>query len=91
MNVDLNYRDDKIYIYYEGDQKSFTLQPGETYPLPDLVVYIDADAYYFESQYDIFMRLYLTEMERVVVTYGDEEIIISGNDILDYLEIRSMQ
>ena len=91
MNVDLNYRDDKIYIYYEGDQKSFTLQPGETYPLPDFVVYLDADAYYFESQYDLFMHLYLTEMERVVVTYGDEEIIISGNDILDYLEIRSMQ
>ena len=91
MNVNITYRKDKTYIYYEGNQLSFTIQPGESYQLPDFVVYIDEDAYYYNSQYDVFMGFYLAEMESVVVTYGDTELNISGKNILDYLETRIIQ
>ena len=88
MTVNIRYRKDKIYTYFEGDQQTFTIQPGESFQMPDLVIYEEEGSYYYISPADVCWDMYLQEMEQVNVSCGDEVRNISGKDIKDYLTTR---
>ena len=88
MTVNIRYRKDKIYTYFEGDQQTFTIQPGESFQMPDIVIYEEEGSYYYISPADVCWDMYLQEMEQVNVSCGDEVRNISGKDIKDYLTTR---
>ena len=88
MEVSLKYRKHKIYTYHDGDL-SCIIQPGESYQMPDFVVYCLKGASYFESPWSSFWNCYTMEMDQIVITYGDKVYNKTLDGTEDFLNQRN--
>ena len=70
MVVDIRYRNDRIYSLV--DKINCTIQPGESFQMPDFY-YVEYDGQIeIQPSADSWYGLYINEMESVVITYGDK-------------------
>lgn len=70
MVVDIKYRNDRIYSLI--DKIYCTIQPGESFQMPDFY-YVEYDGRIeIQPSADGWYGLYMNEMESVVITYGDK-------------------
>ncbi|MGM9794600.1 MAG: hypothetical protein ACI3ZZ_00015 [Candidatus Aphodosoma sp.] len=70
MVVDIRYRNDRIYSLV--DKINCTIQPGESFQMPDFY-YVEYDGQIeIQPSANLWYGLYINEMESVVITYGDK-------------------
>lgn len=83
MDIEIKYREHKIYIV-GPDIITHTIRPGETFQMPDFVIYSD-DTYTFLAHVDVSWNAYTSDIETLTISCGDLHYNLATDGKRDFI------